>query len=787
MNRPIFIITIGYIIGILWGLYFRISIALLYVVFFIIYIITKILNQKEILKKVIKLNIIMTIIISSLISNLIINKLNNKYETLYKDKEELKLQVIVVSNKKDKQYYYRYKVKVLTEKYKNTSLYMTTKKELDYGDILEITGEFDEPSGARNYKGFDYKQYLKILGISGTIRANYINKEGKEYNILYYANLLHLKIKENIEKTYNQNSRPVILGVMLGDTSEINEETREDFSESSISHVLAISGLHVSYIIYLVQISSKKIFGEKKSQIISIIVLLIYMSITGFGISVVRASIMGILMCISFLVYRKSDSLNNLSISCLIILIKNPFNILSTSFLFTYAGTIGVVFFRTIIQENIENIKIKNKKVQEKYLKFCKKHNYLIEAIAVAISAQLMTFPIIIIKYNMINLSFIITNLLICIVIGPLVIGGFVQIVITFISIKIGSAIAQIVQLPVQILILISKIGKNMTLINFKVITPDNYQIIIYYICLSIYYYLNQKKIKIKIKPKIKKIIVLIILASILINKIPHNLEIYFVDVSQGDCSFIVTPNNKTILIDGGGQRNFDVGKNTLLPYIFDRKKSQIDYCIISHFDFDHCGGILYIMNEIKIKKMIIPKQFEDSENYQEFKKIVNMKKINVIEVEAGQRIKIEKDLYLDILWPCSENIVNQNVLNNNSLVFKLVNKNFSILYTGDIEEIAEKAILKKYSKNLNVLEANILKVAHHGSKTSSTIEFIQAVKPQIALIGVGENNTFGHPSENTLNKLENINCKIYRTDELGEICINVKSKGIITIKGTIR
>lgn len=186
-------------------------------------------------------------------------------------------------------------------------------------------------------------------------------------------------------------------------------------------------------------------------------------------------------------------------------------------------------------------------------------------------------------------------------------------------------------------------------------------------------------------------------------------------------------------------------------------------------------------MKELKVKNVIIGKQFETCENYEEFKEIVKEKKIRVHVVEAGQRIQIEKDLYFDVLWPSSNNAISENGINNNSLVCKLVYQNFSMLFTGDIEEIAEKDILKKY-KNTNVLQSTILKVAHHGSKSSSIQEFLDAVKPKIVLIGVGEKNTFGHPNAGVLERLNGARSKIYRTDLNGEIIIRVNRKGRIWI-----
>lgn len=188
-------------------------------------------------------------------------------------------------------------------------------------------------------------------------------------------------------------------------------------------------------------------------------------------------------------------------------------------------------------------------------------------------------------------------------------------------------------------------------------------------------------------------------------------------------------------------------------------------------------------MEELKVNNVVISRQGEDSENYQRFKEIVKDKKINVMVVGQGDKLKIEKDLYFDIIWPNNSKLITENVLNNNSIVCKLYYKNFSMLFTGDIEETSEKQILQVYRNNLSVLKSTILKVGHHGSKTSSTQDFVNAVNPKIALIGVGENNKFGHPNEGVLERLENLGIQIYRTDKNGEIMLNIDSKGRIKYK----
>lgn len=187
-------------------------------------------------------------------------------------------------------------------------------------------------------------------------------------------------------------------------------------------------------------------------------------------------------------------------------------------------------------------------------------------------------------------------------------------------------------------------------------------------------------------------------------------------------------------------------------------------------------------MEQLNVKNVIIGKQFENSENLQEFLKIIKEKNIRVTVVEAGDKIYIQKDLYFDVLWPDTGQAISENPINNNALVCKLCYKTFTCIFTGDIEEETEKILVSKYGIT-DILKSTILKVAHHGSKSSSIEEFLKLVQPKIALIGVGKNNLYGHPNNEVLERLENFKCKIYRTDINGEISIIVNRKGKIKIK----
>ena len=278
-------------------------------------------------------------------------------------------------------------------------------------------------------------------------------------------------------------------------------------------------------------------------------------------------------------------------------------------------------------------------------------------------------------------------------------------------------------------------------------------------------------------KKNIKVFLSIIIIIIVLFNTfsyfyllIPKDLKIYFIDVGQGDSCLIITPNNKKILIDGG-EGDTDV----LLSYLLDRRIKAIDYIMISHFDSDHCNGLIEVIQKLKIKNILISKQAYFCDEYKNIAKIINSKKIKVTFVKQGDKLNIDKNIKLDIFYPPGK--LEYEDLNNNSIVAKLSYNKFTILFTGDIEK-SEENILNKY--NQKELESTVIKIAHHGSKTSSSEEFIKAVKPKIALIGVGKNNKFGHPNVEVLERLRNVKCKIYRTDEMGEIEIKVNSEGKI-------
>ena len=755
MKRPIIIILISYIIGILGGLYTN-SIAFFcftIIIAMCLWGIRKINNKYfRFLRRFLKRYTELLILISMTFGFLYTNILEQKYDTIYEAKGEIEEHCIVIAEKEPKEYKDLYKVKIVNSKNSarnGAKLYIRVNKKanIEVGDMLLINGTYLEPDVARNERGFNYKEYLKTLEIYGTVEINHykVIKKGRINKLILYTARLKEILKSNISKVIKKaENKNLLIAMILGDTEDLSEELKTDFLNSNLYHILSVSGGQVSNIIIGITILFRLLKIHKKiMDVLCIVILIEFMFLTGLTPSIIRACIMCIISLISGLIIRRYDIANSLGISLLIILINNPFAINSLSVLLSYFGFLGIIVLGSF------TIKEVNKVIKNNILR------YILNIVISSVAAQIFIFPIILYIFGTISLTFIFSNLLII----PLstvitIIGLFIMIC----PLQIFGFVEPLIELTINIVGFFSNIGIS----KIYCIIPNIKEIITYYVMSLYLYYMLRRDYIYKIKHffrKYKKIIVIILLLSIgtsyIYKNIQKDLYINFIDVGQGDSTLITTQFNKKILIDGGGSEfgsTFDVGEKTLLPYLLKKKIHKLDYVIISHFDSDHVGGILTILEELNVKQVLIPKQVEYSENYNKFLNIIKKRNIKVKIVGEGNTINIDKDTYLDILWP-EEKQITDNVLNNNSLIVRLCYKNFKMLFTGDIEEIAEQKLLQKYEKT-EKLTADILKVAHHGSKSSSIAEFLEKVNPRIALIGVGKNNKFGHPNAGVLDRL---------------------------------
>ena len=792
MKRPILIAALGYIIGIVWGLSFKVVLIFCSIIAICMLIVEKNKNILRIINLVINKKVTILLLIFIIAGFIHIKFLKYDYEKIYISLENVNIVGTIVSSKKEKQYINEYKIeteKINNIKLKKKFILLTKNKEIEYGNKIKLEGTYIKPSKSRNYRGFDYSNYLKTENIYGTIEQNGKIELIKEKNINYFFIILYKvknKIIKNINNKFPEETRGLFLGILLGDKSSIEENVRQNFADSSLSHILAVSGTHISYVVICISVLFKKLKLNKNiRKVLTSLVLFMYLYLVDFSVSATRAVIMSTIVIMQMLFYRKQDTITTIAFSSIIILINNPYSILNIGFLLSYGGTIGIILF-------VNRISIESK--EDFFQRF---KSYLKDICIVTISAQTIIMPIIIYYFNTISFTFIISNIIASLIIGPIIMIGLVIIAISFFKIPIISLIIRFYNILIVILVRTADIISKIPMSKIYLKTPTTLEIIFYYsvvflIALLIYIKKSNRKfikktIQIDIynlknffinnRNKVLIFISIVSLISITSIKIPKELKINFIDVGQGDSCLITTPQNKKVIVDSGGSESYDVGKNVLLPYLLDKRITKIDYIMISHFDTDHCKGFEYVLENIKVKNVIISKQSETSENFKQIMKIIRKKRINLIIVQKETKIKIDNFTTVDILSPQSENIADN--MNDNSIVAKFEAYNFSILFTGDASEKIEKELIKE---KIN-LKSDILKVSHHGSKTGTSEEFLKSVKPKIALIGVGENNKFGHPTEDVIKRLTENKIKIYRTDTDGEIRIKIKKSKNIKIK----
>lgn len=855
--RTFAIASIASILGIIVGLYFY-HIAFLSCVFLTFLILAIILPKY-------RMHLFLCFLFFTIFYFYISNLEKNHLQKLENyGEQEVKIKAIIVSNPQDKDYKLVYEIKVIEMENLQTKAKITKpfqllcniKKEkehpiqLEYGELISFTATYEVPTTGRNEGGFDYDLYLRTKKIEGsvTIQSQDIQKIAKNQINSIFTNIFALKNKiiSEIQNIFSPDVASVCIGLLLGDQSYITEDIQESFRQSSLSHMLAISGSHIAYILPTVT-TFLGIFRihRKWKKILLILFILFFMALVGNAPSIMRACIMSIFLLLSEILHRKLDTYQNLGISTVIILVCNPYSLFDIGFQLSYGGTIGIILFakRLMVSPKAKNEVLEIQKIKKqpkvRQLKniLQKMLHYIKEMAIVSIAANIIIIPIMIYHFNTLSTIFLISNLLASPISGIALVLGMIFLILLLVK-PFAVFLSFFLSPILQLFISIAQMTSQLPFSQVWLVTPKIWQILLYYVILFLFFFrqfysnfstntsietqdsslISEKKLlpitneiiameksedskkHIKISyffNQYRKIIMIICILLIVfpyfVQKIPtDHLTIHMIDVGQGDSILIQTPSRKTILIDGGGSEmgNFDVGEKTLLPYLLDKSITKIDYMFFTHMDSDHCEGLFTILEQMRVENVIISKQGKNSDNFQEFLKIVQSKKVNLMIVKQGDKVIVDKQCYFDILFP-EEQLITENILNNNSIVsqfyWKDKNQNtlFSMLLTGDIEEITEKQLIQKY-QNTNQLQSTVLKVAHHGSKSSSIEPFLELVKPKIALIGVGTNNTFGHPNQGVLQRLENGNTKIFRTDLCGEIILTVNQDKSIRTKTQI-
>lgn len=621
--------------------------------------------------------------------------------------------------------------------------------------------------------------------------------------------------------------------IILGDKSDLSDEINDLYQINGIAHILAISGLHISSIGIVIYKIFRKRFKFVISCTASILIVLGFVFMSGMGISAIRAVGMFTFYLFSQMLGRKYDMLSAMSFVVILLCLDNPFVLANVSFQMSYGAMLGILFINPILSDFLgtmykKRVSLKdiNKKEywKEKVRLFIK--NVLINmetSVVLSISINLILLPILAYNYFEISVYGTLLNVIVIplmtIVLGCGIVAALGTCGVNVLStIIIGKEIfasayvvlSKIVILPGCVILegyevlceLFSKVPGNVYLTG----KPVMLQIVVYYIflfmiILVVKIVVSKRKEREKSQEenipdegrimaiksrrervgeyilKCLKCGVILVLTILLISMIScHDngkLQVLINDVGQGEC-ILLKKDNFTVMVDGGSSDVKNLKEYRLEPILKSRATKKLNYLIITHADSDHISGVTELLsdiaeNRIIIENLIIPIAVIKDDG---FEKLINAAdKGNTKVTYIGRGDFIEKNgVRIECLHPADE--FNADDRNSYSTVLDVSYKKFRMLLTGDISSEEEKLVMEEL-KNESVLKKYnyaILKVAHHGSKYSTSDEFLNTVRPQFSVISCGENNSYGHPSAEVLKRLETVNSKVYRTDLSGQI-----------------
>lgn len=640
--------------------------------------------------------------------------------------------------------------------------------DISRGDRINLRGVMKPPRQPGNPGEFNYPLYLAHNGIYYSLSVKHerdLQMISREQGLLKWIDSFRAQGEKMALVTLPDQEAAILLGMLLGTREGIDENQYDAFQKTGIIHLFSVSGLHVGFLLILVGWISSLIGLTKRNKFLSgVVILLIYGTMVAWPVCVMRSILMGIMGLLAYYAGRKNSILNAMALAGIITLVINPASLFTISFQLTFLATWGVVYIFPILREVLP---VKG---------------WGWDLILLPLAAELAVMPLIAYYFNILTPVSILTNILVSYLSGAAVIFGFVA----FFLASFASFLAPLVLYPaglfIELILWIVRWVQFLPGAYIWVATPPIWSLILYFAALLIgLMALRSKQYQKYLIPALGTIMVFFII--LLMPASYYNrglLELDFIDVGQGDAILLKTPQGKFILIDGGGSSLYDVGRTTLLPYLHRRGIRKLSLLLNSHPDNDHLQGIEAAAGEMQVKYIAVPASLANCTEYSVLQEIAVHRRIPILSLAAGQEIHLEKGLGIKVLHPGGRDLL-KNSNNNQSVVIRISYKEFSALLTGDIEEEAMQVLLDER----RLMATTLVKVPHHGSKSSLIAEFYQQVQPHYAIISVGSNNLFGHPHPAILAMLKEQNIKILRTDQNGAIIVLSDGKKTI-IKPTL-
>lgn len=624
-----------------------------------------------------------------------------------------------------------------------------TQKGISYpvGCELSLYGTIYQLNKADNPGQFDGESYYQSQGILYTFQTEAVLGHAGEDSFRETITCLREYLGERLALCFNERDSGILKAVLLGDKSTLRDEDQLLYQKNGISHLLAISGLHISMIgVSLYKLLRKCSLTFIEAGIPSGILLLAYGMMTGFGISTIRAICMFLVMIFGDIFGRAYDMASAMALAAIIILIRNPLQARQAGFLLSFGAVLGICFVYPILQSAFEP----KRKISK--------------TILFSVSLSLITYPITVHFFYEYPLYSILLNFIV-IPCMPFVMGfGGAG----MLAGSVLPALGKIIGIPAHLVLsFYEMLGEWVVTLPSAVIRlgcEEQWQLIAYYVVLltgllGMWY--GKRKIFSLFLPIALLIVTL---------RFRSGLEFTVLSVGQGDGLFLRLPDDTTCFIDGGSTSEKNLGKYCILSYLKYEGVDQLDYVIFTHLDEDHISGMRELVemsgtyDGVEISTMLFPALANPDEKYLEMWELGEQNGIKVGKIGAGDQWSGE-DFTLKCLYPMKNSYSADK--NNSSTVLQLTYGEFSVLLTGDLGFEGEAELLE----NQSLKDIDVWKVSHHGSKYSGSEEFLEVIRPQLSLISVGR-NAYGHPSEDILQRLETVGSQVKTTIESGALML---------------
>lgn len=648
-----------------------------------------------------------------------------------------------------------------------------------YGQKLQIYGRLDLPPARRNPGQFCYRTYLAsqdiyhYYGYEQVDSILYLGEGKKNWFIEWLINPLRDYCSRHFDRHLNPDTAGLLNALITGEKQDLNQETVTHFKELGVIHVLAISGLHVAYIILFVFTLFTVLRFSRKYKLLGLcLVLIIYITLVRFISPVLRSAIMAILFLAGEYSERKVSAYNILAGAALLILLWEPRELFQVGFQFSFLGVLALIYGPAKVEQLLPLRKWLLKKFPvNPGVKYFLKWTWT--PLQVSLAAVLINIPLTMYYYGAIPVYAVIANLVVIPAVGIIVFLGIFLLLSAGFNYWLAAGIGGLINLLDLILMRIVKVLSGFPWCYVDVPYPGIWSVSLWTV--AAFLLLNYKNIRAR-----KTLLVVMALQVLFLictpRRVAPRLQAAFLDVGQGDAACLTFPNKQMMLVDAGDKlEKWDSGQNTVLPFLkYSGRNLHLQYVVISHPHDDHMAGLYALLQKIKVDTLIISRYHYRSLVYTELLSLCRKHNIFVRQVQKGDCLYPDPSCRVYILHPDSQYTTAERqdgaACNNSSVVLKVQYGQNGILFSGDLQLEAEES-LAIYD---DFLECEILKVAHHGAAGATSLNLLNQVRPLCGVISVASQNKFKHPSAHTLDRFNQLGIPLYLTSREGAIIFEV-------------